>query len=64
MRITVRIDDELHRELKERAREEGSTLGETFNRIVRLGYQAFQHDRENAGNSPKGKPSCIEKARD
>lgn len=40
MRTTLRIDDALLAELKERAREEGVSLGELVSRVLRAGLEA------------------------
>jgi predicted HicB family RNase H-like nuclease len=40
MRITVRIDDELHRELKKRAKKEGASLTAVVNQAIRRGLEA------------------------
>jgi len=37
MRWTLNIDDDLHRNLKELAQAEGTTLSDVFNRSLRLG---------------------------
>lgn len=42
MRTTVRIDDDLFRELKDRAHKEGISLAKLFDRIVRLGFQTLK----------------------
>jgi hypothetical protein len=40
MKITVRIDDDLLRDLKEQAHREGTSLGRLVNRLLRLGMAA------------------------
>lgn len=40
MRTTLRIDDDLHRELRERATAQGVSISELFNRTLRLGLAA------------------------
>ncbi|HYB41683.1 MAG TPA: hypothetical protein VEL75_07935 [Candidatus Methylomirabilis sp.] len=40
MRSTVRIDDDLFRELKERAHRESTSLTSLLNRMLRAGLQA------------------------
>lgn len=40
MRTTVQIDDDLHRELKERAHSEGTSLARLVNRVLRQGMAA------------------------
>ncbi len=42
MRTTVRIDDDLFRELKDQAHKEGVSLAKLFDRTVRLGLQALK----------------------
>jgi hypothetical protein len=42
MRTTVRIDDDVFRELKEQAHKEGISMAKLFDRAVRLGLQALQ----------------------
>ena len=48
MRTTVRIDDDLFRELKDQAHKEGVSLAKLFDRTVRLGLQALK----NGGGTP------------
>jgi hypothetical protein len=43
MRTTVRIDDDLFRELKDQAHKEGVSLAKLFDRTVRLGLQALKN---------------------
>jgi len=45
MRTTVRIDDDLLAELKERARSEGVSLGELMSRLLRVGLAAKERRR-------------------
>lgn len=40
MRTTVRIDDDLLRELKKRAQSQGLSLGKLLNQVVRRGLRA------------------------
>ena len=40
MRITVRIDDDLLRELKKRATKEGASLTDIVNQAIRCGLKA------------------------
>jgi hypothetical protein len=51
MRTTVRIDDEIFRELKEQAHKEGISMAKLFDRAVRLGLQALKN-----GNGTPRKP--------
>ena len=46
MRTTVRLDDDLLLELKERARRENLTLTGVVNRLLRRGLQASEQDRQ------------------
>jgi hypothetical protein len=45
MRTTVRIDDDLMRELKEQAHREGTSLTRLLNRLLRAGLQAVRRPR-------------------
>jgi len=50
MRITIRIDDDLWSELKDRARRDGVTLSESFNQAIRDGPRIIaelQQDEQN-----------------
>jgi hypothetical protein len=49
MRTTVRIDDDVFRELKEQAHKEGISMAKLFDRAVRLGLQALK----NGGGAPR-----------
>lgn len=49
MRTTVRIDDDVFRELKEQAHQEGISMAKLFDRAVRLGLQALK----NGGDTPR-----------
>ncbi len=49
MRTTVRIDDDLFRELKARAHQEGVSMAKLFDRMVRLGLQTLK----NGGGAPR-----------
>ncbi len=42
MRTTVRIDDELLRDLKEQAHREGTSLAKFLNRVLRRGLEVLQ----------------------
>ncbi len=45
MRTTVRIDDDLMHELKERAHREGTSLTRLLNRLLRAGLRAARRPR-------------------
>lgn len=45
MRTTVQIDDDLLRDLKEQARQEGTSLARLVNRVLRLGMNAARQGR-------------------
>ena len=45
VRTTVRIDDALLRELKEKASAEGTSLTRVFNQVLRAGLRARQKDK-------------------
>lgn len=45
MRTTLRLDEDVLRELKQRAREEGSTLSELVNRAIRKSLAAEPRPR-------------------
>jgi hypothetical protein len=62
MRITVNLDDKLHRELKSLAREEGVTLGEIFERVVTIGHRLLHQDSENAGSFAQEGRSRMEES--
>lgn len=49
MRTTVRIADDVFRELKEQAHKEGISMAKLFDRAVRLGLQALK----NSGGVPR-----------
>jgi hypothetical protein len=49
MRTTVRIDDDVFRELKEQAHKEGISMAKLFDRAVRLGLQTLK----NGGGAPR-----------
>jgi hypothetical protein len=49
MRTTVRIDDDVFRELKEQAHKEGISMAKLFDRAVRVGLQALK----NGGGVPR-----------
>jgi len=51
MRTTVRVDDDLMRELKEHAHKEGVSLAQLFNKTVRAGLDVLKN-----GNSTRKKP--------
>ena len=42
MRTTVQIDDDLIRDLKNRAHDEGTSLAKLINRVLRHGIKALQ----------------------
>jgi hypothetical protein len=48
MRTTVRIDDDLMRELNEQARQEGLSLAKLINRALRQGMSVLQQGRKPA----------------
>ncbi len=48
MRTTVRVDDDLMRELKNLAHKEGISLAQLFNRTVRAGLEAVKNKSSKA----------------
>ena len=49
MRTTLRIDDALLRELKEKASEENTSMTRLVDRILRAGLRAEQHEKRRSG---------------
>ena len=48
MRTTVTIDDDLLRELKEQAHEEGTSLAKLINRVLRRGVKEMRDEGKQA----------------
>jgi predicted transcriptional regulator len=57
MRITIRIDDDLHSRLKRRAQDEKSTLSEVVNETIREGLRFSARERSAPKALPKKTPS-------
>jgi hypothetical protein len=49
MRTTLRIDDALLRELKDKASEEDTSMTRLIDRILRAGLRAEQHEKRRSG---------------
>ena len=68
MRTTVRLDDDLLRELREQARREGTSLARLINRVLREGIAAMRQPGKRASpyrqkTSSMGKPKVnLDKA--
>jgi hypothetical protein len=56
MRTTVRIDDDVFRELKEQAHREGISMAKLFDRAIRLGLQALQKSNNLSRKPYREKP--------